>query len=222
MPQNTNPTGEHQEQRHLGSYGLLRFTTATDLTTGTCAYKLTGPHVRGIATLVPAAATADPTDPNEQDRRWQPDLLIFYGAEPVAPHRHRADPLTINGVQLGSITRVSYDQVDRGDPISARRPNKAGHAITLPPATRRHAEAVLLTVVDHWRARPDLAELDEAAQRANAPRWLAEQLKKLDQHDERLAELDNEVSYTRTARRLTIDRVRQLRALAAGTDAAAA
>ncbi|WP_073226961.1 hypothetical protein [Streptomyces sp. NBRC 110465] len=205
------PQTMHHEE-HLGQYGLLRMDITTNPADGSSTYKLRAPHVHGQAALSPGTLLADPTEP---PRSWAVDLLILFGTEPATPAHRREDPLTINGIALASLTRVFFERVDAGAPVPTFRRDKNSNAIPLPPATGRHAAAVLGAVVAHWRARPDREVLEAAGRRIAAATYL-------ERYTKELRQLDQTLNETQAARVRTSERVETLCALLPATEHAAA
>lgn len=201
----------HAEQ-HLGSYGLLRMDITTDLDDVSTTYRLRGPHVTGSVVLSPGTTVSDPTDP---DRSWSPDLHILFGTAPVTPAHRRADPLTVNRIELARSSRVFFAHLDAGSPVPTSRRDKNTNTVPLPPATRRHAQAVLAAVVAHWRASPDREALEDAGRKIAAVYWLTRYSKDLHQLNQTLTE-------TQAARDKTSRRADALRAHLASTERAAA
>ncbi|MGA5819788.1 hypothetical protein ACPC54_18250 [Kitasatospora sp. NPDC094028] len=213
MDQNTTDR-EHWEQRHLGRYGLLRFTATTNTTTGVRTYTLTGPHVRGCVTLLPGTTRRDPTEPASRcPWRTEPDLLIAYGAGDSRRLGPEDSPLTVNGIRLTDVTHLSYADLDESGVIPVWRLNEVGNPVPLPPATDQHAQAVVRAVVQHHRAQPDLAALEHAARLAAAPHWLTH-------HGEALARLEGSLARIVDERDSTAERVLQLHTLLADSGAA--
>ncbi|MFE7135929.1 hypothetical protein ACFVIM_34265 [Streptomyces sp. NPDC057638] len=195
------PPAAYAEQ-HLGRYGLLRMDITTNPADTRSTYKLRGPHVHGHAVLSPGTRLADPTEP---PRPWAADLLVLFGTEPATPAHQRADPLTINGITLASLTRVSFERLDAGAPVRTSRRDKDSNPVPLPPATRRHAEAVLGAVVAHWRTRPDREALERTGRQIAATNHL-------ETYNKELHRLDQVLSDTRAARERASRRIAALHA----------
>lgn len=191
----------HAEQ-HLGTYGLLRMDITTNPADGSTTYRTRAAHVHGSVVLSPGTGLSDPTDP---DHTWSPDLLILFGTEPATPAHRRADPLTVNGIELARLSRVFFEDIDAGAPVPTFRRDKNTSLVPLPPATGRHAEAVLGAVVAHWRARPDREVLEDTGRQIAAAHWL-------EKYTADLHKLDQTLSETRAARDRTARRAEALRA----------
>ncbi|MEV6957221.1 hypothetical protein [Streptomyces sp. NPDC051183] len=207
MPHPAPSSRSTHASQHLATYGHLDMDVATNTADGTTTYKIRAPHARGHLVLVPGAAAPDPTEPA---RAWRPDLFVHFGTEHPT-QLHRQDPLTVNGIALTGPSPVSFESLDNGSTVPTKRPDKNTNPVPLPPATARHAEAILGAVIAHWRTQPDRPALEDTARRTAAAHWLQ-------QHTDDLNLRELELGRAQAARDKTLRKIQELQAIAAGPD----
>ncbi|MFF4924330.1 hypothetical protein ACFY4B_27410 [Kitasatospora sp. NPDC001261] len=199
--------GQHQEHGHadLGEHGLLHFTSTAEPTTGCVIYRLTGTRISGAISAVPPAYAHDPSEPPGPAR---PELVLISGAQPhPTGRRHRAEPLTVFGVDLtGDCNIYPGTLADSSRLPLFQREDEWGRRLDIPPATKRRCAAVLRALAGHHLRRPDLDQLAQAAALAAVPTWLV-------LHHGRLVKSETAVRRAEEARAEAAERVQRLRAM---------
>lgn len=132
---------------------------------GTTEYTLTGPRLTGTLTVTftlppawigPEIHTADLSDAKVTCWTYRTDQI---DADPLVDAT-RSDHLTVNGIVLQSQLSVTEGRLD--DPHAINRVNfelrrrdapTFAAEVDVPDRTRSRTEAIVATVVDHWRHR---------------------------------------------------------------------
>jgi predicted RNA methylase len=173
-------------------FGIARVRVETNWENGRTRYTVTAPNVTGILTVHPERNTCEAI-PTSVDVTYGDSFTALWCSHEDT-HQDGSAPV-VNGVELvGAISGVPFDRVtDVREWRWSVRPQRYVGRYTSEPAPDRTADrfrAVLRAVLLHWFARTDLAEVQLAAARCEAPTRLAERKREAAKLDEQLAALE--------------------------------